>query len=276
MPGIFRYMGDVIKHRDLLVKLILKNLRVRYRYLFLGFLWAFLVPLFMVIIFKLVFSVILRVEVKDYPFFIYLMTAIFPWRYFQESISQATTSILDNKNLLKELAFPYELIPISVVFANLINFIPALGIMLIFLYLFRVDISPFLFFLPAVVLLHTLFITGISLIASCVYVRFRDIKHIVEILLMGLFYLTPVFYPLRLVANYFPNLFFNIYLFNPFVGILNLYRYSLLSSFANTLPRQVNLLNTLWLPLGICILVFLGGFYIFGKNKAHFNDYLST
>lgn len=276
MSDIFLNIGNVIKNRNLLAKLVLKNLRVRYRYLFLGFLWTFLVPLFMVFIFKIVFCIILRVEVKDYPFFIYLMTAIFPWRYFQESISQGTTSIVDNKNLLKELAFPYELIPISIVLANLINFIPALGIMLIFLYFFQVDISSLVFFLPCVVLLHTFFIIGIVLVTCTVYVRFRDIKYIVEILLMGLFYLTPVFYPLRLVANYFPDLFFNIYLFNPFVGILNLYRYSLLSNFANTLPRQVNLLNTLWLPLGICILVLFAGFYIFGKNKAHFNDYLST
>lgn len=276
MQSIVLNLADVIKNRNLLAKLILKNLRVRYRYLYLGFLWAILEPLFIAFIFQVVFSLILRVKVEGYPFFIYLMTAIFPWRYFQESVSQATTSIVDNKNLLNELVFPYEYLPISIVLANLVTFVPVLAIMLLFLRLFRVDISALIFLLPAVVLLHTFFILGIVLAAGAVYVRFRDIKHIIEVLLVGLFYLTPVFYTLGTVAERFPRLLLGIYLLNPLVGILNLYRHCLLGDYGQTLPAEVSALNTLWLPLAVTIFVFLAGMYVFSRYKRSFCDYLPT
>lgn len=268
-------INNRIKNYQLLVKLVQNNLRLKYRYLFFGFLWNFFVPLFMACILMAVFYVVLRVDIKDYPFFIYLMTGLFPWRYFQESVTQAATSIVDNQNMLHNFNFPYELIPIAVVLGNLISFIPSLGVMVFFIWVFKVKISLFIFLLPLVLLLHTVFIIGIALFCSAVYVRFRDTSHIIEIFFAGMFYLTPVFYSLRQVSACVPGFFFHLYLLNPFVAILDFYRLALLDGYARTLPPQVNFWNAVWIPLVIVALVLCGGIYIFRKTKVKIPDYLS-
>ncbi|MBU1134865.1 MAG: ABC transporter permease [Candidatus Omnitrophica bacterium] len=265
---------ELIARRELIIRLALKDLRVQYRRPLLGFLWAFFMPLATIIIFQIVFSKILRVPVGEYPFFIYLMTAIFPWRFFQAGISRSTTSILDSRNLIREASFPRELIPISIIVAELINFIPSLFIMLIFLVCFKINFSFLIFYLPLVIFLHTFLILGISLIVASLQVKFRDIRYVVEIVLLGLFYLTPVFYPISLVAQSFNQLFLKIYLANPLVGILNLYRIILLKGFSDTLPSQVNIFNSLVVPIIWSFCLFFLGFYIFKKREKHFSDYL--
>jgi len=271
---MYKKVISIFSHKELAIKLALKDLRVRYRRPLLGVLWSFLTPLCLVIIFQIVFSKILRVPVQKYPFFIYLMTAVFPWRFFQVSISRAVTSILDNKSLVKDAYFPRELLPISVVLAELINFLPFLFVMFIFLFLSKIGFSLALLYLPLIILLHTILIIGFSLLVSSLHVKWRDTGFIVEISLTALFYLTPIFYPLNLVAQNFSKIFLNIYLLNPFVGIVNLYRISFLKGFTSTLPLEVGILNTLISPIMWAIVFLFIGFYIFSKNEDRFYDYL--
>lgn len=268
-------MRALIQNRELLIRLALKDLKVRYRRPFLGILWSFLIPLCTIIIFQIVFSAIMRVPIGKYPFFIYLATAIFPWRFFQASITKANTCILDNRSLIKDASFPRLLLPISVVVSELINFLPSLCIMVVFLLFFNANFSFLLLCLPAVVLLHAIFIIGVSLITSSLHVRYRDVKYIVEILLVMLFYLTPVFYSLDMVVRFFKGFLLDMYLSNPLVGILNLYRISLLHGFIDTLPEEISVFNTLGLPLFFSFFVFFVGIYIFKKHEASFNDYLA-
>ncbi len=269
-------MRTLIQNRELLIRLALKDLRVRYRRPFLGILWSFLIPLCTIFIFQIVFSAIMRVPIGEYPFFIYLATAIFPWRFFQASVTKATTCILDNRSLIKDASFPRLLLPVSVVLAELINFLPSLCIMVAFLLFFNTNFSFLLICLPVVVLLHAIFIIGISLITSSLHVRYRDVRYIVEILLVALFYLTPVFYSLDMVVGFFKGFFLNIYLSNPLVGILNLYRVTLLHGFIDTLPEEISLFNTVGLPLFLSFFAFFAGIYVFKKHEALFGDYLAT
>ena len=242
-------LGTLLRYRSLIINLALKDLRVKYRSPFLGFLWAFLTPLCTVIIFHIVFSLILRVPAQDYPFFIYLMTAIFSWRFFQVSITRAMMSIVDNKSLVKEVAFPRELLPLSVIVAELFNYIPSLAIILIFLPCFGIPFSILIVFLPLVVFLHFLFALGIALLVSALQVKYRDTQYIIEIVLTGLFYLTPVFYWLNSVTQFFSKPFLMLYLFNPLVGMLNLYRIVLLKGFITTLAPEVTISNLIVSPL---------------------------
>ena len=215
----------------------------------------------------------MKIRSGDYPFFIYLMTAILPWSFFQGSVSGATTSISDGGSLIKKVYFSREIIPISMVVANLMNFLPTLVVMLIFLAWFKMIFTPLFLLLPAVILLHCILTIGFALVVSGLYVRYRDIKYIVEILLMALFYLTPAFYPLSLVTG-FSKTFFKIYMFNPFVGLLILYRTTLLNGYIKTLPAGVNFFNILCIPLVSTIAIFLFGFWIFRKQEATFTDYI--
>lgn len=274
MFEIVKRIKAVIAQRQLLLRLAFKDQLVRYRSPFLGFLWALLLPFFTMLIYGLVFSVIMKMRIEDYPFLPYLITAVFPWSYFQSSVFAATTSTTESADLIKKVMFPKEMIPISVVMANLLTFLLNLGVMLIFLLCFKIRFTCLIFLLPLVVLLHTILAIGVSLMTSSLQVRYRDLKYVVELVIITLFYLTPVFYPLSLVSNNLSQVFFRIYLLNPFVGLVNLYRISLLKGYIQTLPAEVNLFNTVGIPL-ICAIIFLFlGFWVFRRQEFTFADFL--
>ena len=273
MFGIFKRIKIIINSRDLLIRLALKELKVRYKHPLLGFLWALLVPLFMILIFKLIFSTIIRIQIDNYPFFVFLMVAVFPWNYFQISIFSATMSILEGSDLIKKVYFPREIIPISIVLVNLILFLLTLILIIIIIPLFNIRFDKFIIYLPLAIILQTMLIIGINLIVSSLQVRYRDIKYIVEISLLGWFYLTPIFYPLRLVANISDKL-FNIYMFNPLVGIITFYRLALLGGYNRNLPAQINILSLLIYTVLVCVFVFLFGFIVFRLQEPKFADYV--
>jgi ABC-2 type transport system permease protein len=271
MPGIINQIKALIQHRHLVWSLAIKDIKVRYRSPTLGFLWAALVPLIMVFIFKFVFSMILRAHVENYPFFIYLMTAIFPWTYFASSIDTAVESICSNRELIKKTYFPRQIIPVSIVLANLINFFPALIVMILILYFFRIQFTILIFLLPVILLLQTILTVGLALIVSSLQVVLRDIKYIVQLLLMAWLYLSPGFYSLTMVANA-SDKFLKLYLLNPFVGLFSLYRIAFLRGFVNTLPSGVNIfVLSIWTII-VCITVFLIGFLVFKKYEPRFFD----
>lgn len=96
MVNLYKKLKEIIQYRELFFRLVLKELKIRYKHPFLGFLWAFIVPSCMIIIFIWVFSYILKIPHQGYPFFIFLVSALFPWNYLSLSISTATMSLLDN------------------------------------------------------------------------------------------------------------------------------------------------------------------------------------
>jgi lipopolysaccharide transport system permease protein len=271
MSGLFKQVGILIQYRHLVLDLAIKDIKVRYRSPVLGFLWALLVPLVTVFIFRFIFSTIMRVQVEKYPFFIYLMTAVFPWAYFAASVGGATESILINRDLIKKTYFPRQIIPVSVVLANLINFLPALLAMILILALFRMQFTILILMLPLVIFLQTLLAIGLALIFSSLQVILRDTKYIVELLLLIWMYLSPVFYPLSMVANFSPGL-LKLYLFNPFVGLFCFYRLALLKGFAQTLPVGINIFWLSFWTVILCVGVFLLGFVVFRKHESRFSD----
>lgn len=272
MARIIAQIKDLIRYRHLLWDLAIKDIKVRYRSPMLGFLWAILIPLCMVFIFKFVFSNIIRVGlVEDTPFFIYLMTAVFPWSYFSSSVNAATECMFSNRELIKKTYFPRQIIPVSIVLANLINFIPVLGVMLLILAFFRMQFTILILLLPAIILLQTIFTIGIVLIVSSLQVVLRDVKYIMELLLLVWLYLSPAFYSLAMVAGLSETV-FKLYTLNPFVGLFCLYRIALLQGFARTLPSGLNIYILSAGTAIACIGVFLSGFLVFNKYKPRFSD----
>jgi ABC-type polysaccharide/polyol phosphate export permease len=225
----------------------------------------------MVFIFKFIFSDIMKARIEDYPFFIYLMTAIFPWSYFVTSVNAAVESIINNRELIKKTYFPRQIIPVSIVLASLINFLPSLIIMLLFLFFFRMQFTALLFLVPIVILLQTILTIGCVLIVSSLQVVLRDVKYIVELMLMVLLYLSPAFYPLTLIADFSKEL-FSLYILNPFVGIFILYRIAFLKGYAKTLPKDIDIFAlSSWIII-VCLATFLLGFWVFKRYEKRFSD----
>lgn len=232
-----------------------------------------LVPLSMALIFKIVFSIIVKIPVPGYPFFIFLMTGIFPWSYVSSSLASTTTSIVDNSDLIKKVYFPREIIPLSMVISNLISFVIMIAIILLFMVIFNVNISSYIFLLPLIIGFHTIFIIGIVLILSSLQVLYRDVKYLMEIILIFWFYLTPVFYPLTLVEKV-SSKFFNLYMLNPLAGLVTFYRISFLDNFTQTLPESLNLFYLFLYTTFICLFIFILGIIVFNRQDKRLSDYL--
>lgn len=267
---------EIIRRKSLIKELVVKDLKIRYSRPLLGFFWAFLSPLSNVFIFYIVFSLFLKVKIEEGPFVLYLMTGIFPWRFFQDSLMGSVSSLTDNKHLIRESHFPHFLIPLSIVLANFINFIPSLLLLILTSLIILKGLPYFFLLLPFIVSLHIIIAIAVSIIFSILYVRWRDSKYILEIMLSFLFYLTPVFYSVSLIRGLLPPLLYKAYIYNPFVGLMNLYRLSLFKNFSSVFQNNAFSLTL----LSISVICFAGialwlAFFYSKKNEAVINDYLS-
>lgn len=267
-------MRDLFEYRSIIYELAIRDLRIRYRKPFLGFFWMLIMPFCTALVYKILFSDFMHMTSSRYPFFIHLITALLPWNYFNSSVQGSARCILDSKNIINQIAFPKYLLPVSVVFANLINFLPALLVLLGFLVAFRVSISAWIVFLPVLILLQTSLTVGLSLLASALQVIHRDVEYIIQIIFMALFFLTPGVYTLEEVISRASPFFIKIYLLNPLVGLLNLYRIIFIGGYLNNLPKEVNLLNMLISPVLCSIVILFAGYFIFDRYKERFPDYL--
>ena len=271
-----RYLAqEIISRRDLLWQLVLRDLKVRYSRPALGLLWAFLTPFLMASTFYFIFSLLIQVRIPEAPFFLYLMTALFSWSFFQDSLATSATSLLDSRHLIKEANVPHYFIPLSITLANGINFLPALVIILIFCLAMLHGFPILILLLPFVIALHLFIAAGLSLIVSLLYIKWRDTKYILNIFLLLLLYLTPAFYSLQQVQQMMPRWLFQVYLCNPFVGILNLYRFVILKGFYQAVQRQIGFVDTVVFPAVFGILVVLLAVEFYKKEKSKINDHLA-
>ena len=176
------FLKEIFTNRFLIKELVVRDLKVRYSRPALGFLWAFLSPFLTVVIFYFVFSVILRVHIQEAPFVLYLISGVFSWRFFQDSLMGSVTSLVDNKNMIREANFAHYLMPLSIVLANGINFLPSLVLMIISSSLVLRGLPLFIGWLPVVLAVHLVLTTGLAVFFSLLYVKWRDVKYLLEAL----------------------------------------------------------------------------------------------
>ncbi|MBI5375583.1 MAG: ABC transporter permease [Candidatus Schekmanbacteria bacterium] len=251
---------NAIHYFELVLSLAKKDLKVRYKSATLGFLWALLNPLLMMVVLSVIFSLVFRVK-TDSPYSVFVLCGLIPWTFFNLSLAGATNSIIDNASLIKKVYFPREIIPISVIIANLVNFCLSLLFLFIFLLIFQIKITALVLLSPLVVILQMIFLSGMVLLTSGLNVYFRDVKYIVEATLLILFYLSPVFYPVSMV----PERFMGIYMLNPMAGIITFYRNILLDGKLPDLSLVVSTLIS-------CLIIFFAGFIVFKRCEPAFAD----
>jgi lipopolysaccharide transport system permease protein len=268
-------IGELIARRELIWNLVLRSLRIRYKGSALGFLWTLLNPLMMMLIYWLFIS-ILKFKIP----LSHLLTGVIFWQFIAMCTSDAVRSVSGFPNLVKKTYFPRMVLPLSMVIANLINFalsIVVLGVILFLLKLFAgegVDFA-FLWMLPLVLAIQFCLVLGIGLLISSANVFFRDIEHIVGVVLQALFFLTPIIYPLRMVRSKLSGLFFSIYLLNPMASLVTLFRKAFLGrelSFpgGQFLPPE----PAFYISLGLSIVILFVGVRVFGKLEPDFADHL--
>ncbi len=232
-------------YRELLKSNVKKEIRGKYKGSILGILWSFINPLLTALVYAIVFPFILRSTQDNYVTF--LIIGILPWNFFVTSINQGTTTVLQNGGIIKKVYFPREILPISIILSNLVNFLISCLIIFLFLLVSGIGFSPYIFFLPLIILVQTTFQMGIVFITSAINVYIRDAEYIINFLLNMLFYATPILYS----ADLFPPKISWILNLNPMAVVTNCYRDIL---YYQNLPHLKSLLAVF---LGSLVLLFL-------------------
>jgi ABC-type polysaccharide/polyol phosphate export permease len=186
--------ADLFRYRDLFLNLFRRELRVKYRGSILGLGWTLINPIALMLGYWLLFSILLRVQIENFPLFV--LSGLVTWIFFQGTLQMACTSLLGYASLVKQVRFPRQLLPLSVVGSNLVT----AGVMLLVALTLNLIVVPesrttFWAALPLLVPLVA-FVAGLAIVIACITVRFRDIEHLLTTIFLPWFVLTPIFYTL--------------------------------------------------------------------------------
>jgi lipopolysaccharide transport system permease protein len=196
-------LRSIWKYRVLIQNLVSRDLKARYRGTVLGFLWSFFNPLLLMIVYTVVFGFIMRprdpaFEGSPWLYALYLFCGVLPWTWFSSTSLESANVLMINGNLIKKILFPAEILPIVTVTSNLVNFLFGLPILLLFVPLFGKSFTPYILFLPVVIVVQYVFSLGFGLFISSLTVHFRDIKDILSNFLTFWFFSTPIVYSLAM------------------------------------------------------------------------------
>jgi homopolymeric O-antigen transport system permease protein len=188
----------LLRHRQLIAALTARDLKARYRGSLLGYFWSLANPLLLLAVYTLVFTKFFPTQVVDGPYPLFLFSGILPWTFFAAAVLESTNSISSNAGLIKKVMFPAEALPIVVVLSHLVHFALAVPILLaaigIFAALGKFTFHATILFAPLLMILQTLFVTGIAMTVSSASVLFRDLRDIITNLLQLGFFVTPIIY----------------------------------------------------------------------------------
>ena len=224
------HVGDHLarlgEYSDLLYTLSAHRISVRYKQTSLGFAWALLQPVLMMVIFTAVFSVLAKMPSEGTPYALFAYTALLPWTFFNTAVATGTNSLVTHTQLITKVYFPREILPITYLIAALFDFAVGFLVLLGLMAWYHVPLSAQVFNLIPVVGLLSAWVLAVCLILAAVQVRFRDIGVALPVLLQVLMFASPINYPLSVV----PAAWHDWYLLNPMAGIV--------SSFRDILLRQ--------------------------------------
>ena len=190
-------LANLLRYRGLISSLVARELKARYRGSVFGFLWSFINPLLLLLIYSFVFTTIIpNEEPKTRPYALFMFCGILPWTWFSSSLSDAAGSLIAGGNLIKKVLFPAEVLPIVSVLANMVHFFLGLVILIVFLIVYRHPPDAWdLFWFPIAVLVQLVFTCALGLLLAALAVHFRDIRDILANVLTLWFFATPIIYP---------------------------------------------------------------------------------
>jgi ABC-2 type transport system permease protein len=193
-----RRLDNVVAYWELLSNLVARDLRTKYRGSVLGIFWSLLNPLLLMLVYTVVFSVIVRINVGG-PYPIFLLAGLVPWNAFAQTLTIATTSVTDNAGIVRKVYFPLEVLPLSAVLATSVHLLISLGLLAVLTIVFHVGIGLSILFLPVLLFLQLLFTAGVGFLLAAGQVYFRDVQYFLSVLITVWFFGTPIVYSLALV-----------------------------------------------------------------------------
>jgi ABC-type polysaccharide/polyol phosphate export permease len=254
-------LRDSYRYRELIWALALKELKIRYKRSVLGFLWALLNPLFYMLVMTFVFSQLLAAAVPHYAVFV--LCALLPWTFFSQSLSYAAESIVGNADLIKKVRVAKLVFPVAAVVSNMINFLLSLIPMAIIVLAMRHPFYWTWLYLPIPLLALTIFTLGATFFFAAANVYYRDISHILQIVLQIVLYVTPILYSPAML----PEKYRIILKVNPMTYLINGFR---LSVYNGLLPEWTNVFASFFCAFAMLYI----GFRMFRKYQNDFVFYV--
>jgi lipopolysaccharide transport system permease protein len=238
-----------------------KDLKVRYKSNILGYFWSIANPLAFAFVFFIAFKVVMKIQMQDYALF--LITGLFPWQWFANSVGVTPTVFLANSSIIKKVNFPRNIIPFTIVLQDMFHFAMSLPVIVVFMLIYhKMPGLKWLFGIPILMIIQFSMSYGIALAISSINLFFRDLERLVSIFITLLFYFTPIFYPETMIPPKYAHL-INL---NPMTPLIvswrNLFLYN-----------QLNYMNLL-IGMGYGVLFLLIGFFVYRKLSWKFAEVL--
>ncbi len=257
----FINVKEIVRYKDLLYFLVVRGIKAKYAQSVLGIGWAIVQPLVSTLIFTIVFGNLARISSEGVPYFIFSLTALVPWTYFSNTLTESANSLISNSNLITKVYFPRMVLPLSAAFAKLLDFSITFLLLIIILIVYGFGISWLIITLPILILILLLTSLGLGMWLAAMAVQYRDVKHALTFAVQLLMYLAPVVYPTSNV----PERFQFWYSLNPMVGVIEGFR-------AVFLPHQPMPWNFIGTGAIVAVLIFISGAFYFRKMEKNFAD----
>ena len=254
-------LGDIWAYRELLGYFAWRDVLVRYKQTVIGILWALIRPLLTILIFTFVFGKLGKLPSDGVPYPLLTFAAVLPWQLFSTSLGESSMSVVGSAHILSKVYFPRVLIPLSSVLASLVDFFISLGIFVIALAVYGVPMTARLLALPLYVVLCLVASLGFGFWFSALFVRYRDVRHLVPFLIQLGIYISPVGFSSSIV----PERWRTLYAINPLVAVIDGFRWC-------TLGEPALRADELLLSIAVSTVLLVTGLYYFRQTERTFAD----
>ncbi|CAM3455161.1 ABC transporter permease [Rouxiella silvae] len=246
---------------DLATVITEKELKVRYKSSFFGYLWSIANPLLFAMIYYFIFKLIMRVQIPNYTVFI--ISGLFPWQWFASSTSNSLFSFIANAQIIKKTVFPRSIIPFSNVLMECLHFLCTIPVIIVFLYIYGMSPSwDWIWGVPLIGIAQMAFTLGIALTLSTLNLFFRDLERFITLGIMLLFYCTPILY----AGDMIPQQYHWLIDYNPLANMILSWRDLFMNGVINY--------HEVFMLYGYAVISLLIGSFVFNKLKYRFAEIL--
>lgn len=254
-PSIRSKITEIWEYRELLWMLAWRDFRVKYAQSLLGFTWAFINPIFTLVVLSFIFGTVANVDTAGIPHVLYTLAGLCGWTFFASLAGDAGRSVLSAQGMVKKIYFPRLILPLSKILTSLIDFGIVLICLGVLLLIYQYPITTQFFWLPFFIFLAVLAGVASGIWVSALTIRFRDFQHVMPLVLRVGMYATPIAFPASMVPEKYQLLFF----LNPLAGVVEGMRWSLLGT--NSFPPYI------WLSFFILFSLFTSGWIYFSRME---------
>lgn len=254
-------LGDLWLYRELILFMIWRDLKVRYKQTLLGASWAILQPFLTMVVFSIFFGNLANVPSDGMPYPIFSYTALIPWTLFSKALQDASRSLVASSHMITKVYFPRMILPLSSVLAGVVDFLIAFIVLIGMMVFYGIAPTGNIWTLPLFLLLALVTAVGVGFWLSALNVLYRDINYVLPFLTQFWMFLTPIAYPSSMV----PQRFQALYALNPMTGVVEGFRWALLGT--GQTPGIMTLISTL-----VAMALLISGMFYFKRMERLFAD----